>query len=288
MPRAAVFISENCYPPNEDDTLLIDALNLRGIDTSPVIWDAISYTNSYAFGVIRSTWDYVFKPNRYRAWLTATSQQMMLLNPLETVLWSLDKRYLLELALLGASVIPTCCVTHLTAEGLRRVADEMGWNDIVVKSVVSAGGRQVSRIRDWDAWTLAETLDKVGVSVPALVQPYVSGIEDGEYSLVYIGGDLSHGVIKRPSPGEFLVQEHYGGSVESATVPDNVAQVASDAVAALSVPWVYARVDVLVDENLGPCIVEIEMVEPDLFLRYSPGSSQRLALCLERQLTTHA
>jgi glutathione synthase/RimK-type ligase-like ATP-grasp enzyme len=283
MPRAAVFVSENCSPPNTDDALLLEALNARGVDASPVVWDAAPYSDSFTFGVIRSTWDYVFKSTQYRAWLAEASRQMTLLNPLETALWSLDKRYLFELERSGVSVIPMHCITQPSVEGLRRFATEAGWEDVVVKSVLSAGGRQVSRVNEWDDWIIAEALDKVGIELPILVQPYLSGIEEGEYSLVYIGGELSHAVTKRPAHGEFLVQEHYGGSVEVATVPSEVAQAADLAIAALTVPWVYARVDALVDERLGPRIVEIEMIEPDLFLRYAPGSAERLAYCLERE-----
>lgn len=279
MTRIAVFMSENCYPPNTDDALLVAALRDLGAEAVPSVWSAPK-AQHFDAGIVRSTWDYAWRASVFRGWLESTASTLRLFNPLPTLLWSMDKRYLLELEAGGASTIPTVLTCNPTAGSIRAAADTNGWSDIVMKSVVSAGGRQVARAIATDPPSIMAALEKTGVSSPVLVQPFVPEIDRGEYSLIFLDGAYSHAVLKTPASGAFLVQEHYGGSVKVTQPPADAIAVAERALDLVANPWIYARVDLVVGELSGPMVVEIELLEPDLFLRYADGSAERLAQAL--------
>lgn len=279
MPRVAVYLSSNCYPPNEDDALLLDALGEHGAVASPVIWNAPP-NGSFDAGIIRSTWDYAFHPHEFQEWLRRTDADATLFNPLPTLLWSMDKRYLLELERDGAPMIPTECIEAPTRDAVVAAARDRGWHDLVVKSVVSAGGRQIARASANDPGSIDAALAHVHTERPVLVQPFMPDIRTGEYSLIFLGDNYSHSVLKVPGPDTYLSQEHYGGSVAGAEPPARAIEIAGRALASTPHPWLYARVDVMVDETLGPLVVELELLEPDLFLRYEPGSEGVLARAL--------
>ncbi len=110
-----------------------------------------------------------------------------------------------------------------------------------------------------------------------MIQQYVEEIEsDGEWSLVYFGGTFSHAIRKRPSAGDFRVQVELGGTAEAAVPPDRVRAVADALMAALSTTPVIARVD-LIATRAGVLLMELELIEPELFLSFAPRSSRALA-----------
>jgi len=276
MTHVAVFMSENCYPPNADDALLVAAFRDLGAEASPVVWSDPP-AQHFDTGIVRSTWDYAWRSSVFRAWLESTAGTLRLFNPLSTLLWSMDKRYLLELEGSGASIVPTVCTSHPSVDNITAAARTKGWSDIVIKSVVSAGGRQVARAAAEDPSSIMTALEKTGVTSPVLIQPFVPEIDHGEYSLIFLDGAYSHAVLKMPAIDAFLVQEHYGGSVSVSLPPAEAIAVAEQALNLVGHPWIYARVDLVVGEHAGPMIVEIELLEPDLFLRYAPGSAEQLA-----------
>ncbi|HET6211998.1 MAG TPA: hypothetical protein VFE14_03890, partial [Micromonosporaceae bacterium] len=155
---------------------------------------------------------------------------------------------------------------------------------LVIKTVVSAGGRR--------AW-LAETPEQARAVLlreapnePALVQAYEPAIVDsGEYSAIFLAGELSHAVLKLPQRGEFRVQEHFGGRTEAVQGARWMAEYGRRVLDELPEVPGYARVDFVVDAAGEPKLMELELIEPDLFLRYAPESYSRLADLLLRSRT---
>jgi len=132
-----------------------------------------------------------------------------------------------------------------------------------------------------------ETLRALAAGVlvpPLLVQPFVEEVRSrGEWALVFIEGELTHAVLKRPGPGEFRVQGHLGGSAEAAAAPPGVAAVARRALAALPAPPLYARIDA-VEAAAGPLVMEAEVNEPGLFFNHAPAAAGRFAEALLRRI----
>ena len=268
-----LYVSRNALPPSEDDELLADALRRRGASVRVSVWDDPQESVG-ELGIVCSTWDYTTRFADFGAWLQDVDRRCTLLNPLPTLRRSLDKRYLLDLAQAEVPTVPTRLTSGRT-EDVRAVAVEEGWSEVVLKPLVSAGGRHVRRATPT---TLPDLPPPVaGAPEGWLVQPMLPAIAAGEHSCVFVGGTLTHTVLKRPEEGEFRVQAHYGGRTTVTTAPSATAEVAARTLQVLGAGHLYARVDVVVDPDRGPLVMEVEMVEPDLFLRLHHPAADQLA-----------
>ena len=272
-PDIAIYVSANCFPPSEDDQLLADAIGSLGLEAEVRIWDRPD-DDPARVSIVRSTWDYVPRIEQFSAWLQETAKSSRLMNPLEAQRLCLDKRYLLGMREAGVPVPPTELVE--TPDRIASVAEARGWTDVVVKGLLSSGGRQI--IRHQTRETHAPHFDG-----PFLVQPYLQGIQQGEYSCIGVAGEVSHCVVKHAAPGEFRVQDHYGGTVEAVPPPDDVVAVSLEALASLGVEHDYGRIDIVVHEGAA-MVMEVELVEPDLFLRCDHAAADRLAAAAARHL----
>ncbi len=274
VPSVSLYVSSNSLPPSEDEQQLAEALRRRDARVEIVVWDKPTSTGWSDLGIICSTWDYTSRFAEFNTWLEVADRHCTLVNPLRVVRRSLDKRYLLDLAEAGVPTVPTRLTSGAPGE-IRAAALEQGWDQVVLKPLVSAGGRQVRRATLDALPALPRPVD--GAPEGWLVQPLLPGIVDGEYSCIFVADELTHTVLKRAAAGEFRVQGNYGGRSSLASPPHEVLEVATRALHVLGPDHVYARVDVVVDPALGALIMKVELVEPDLFLRLSKNATERLA-----------
>jgi glutathione synthase/RimK-type ligase-like ATP-grasp enzyme len=199
------------------------------------------------------------------------------LNDSRLLRWNSDKRYLFELARLGVATIPTR-LAH--GSELARVLASMPGASVVVKPTISGGAWQTLRGEVGDD-AFAASVAQLPTALDYLVQPYLSEIAGaGEWSLLYFGGEYSHAVIKRPAAGDYRVQDEHGGRSEPA-VPDAATRAAAGrALAALAVAGhdvpAYARVDGVVSGGRF-VLMELELIEPSLFLAGQPQAAERFA-----------
>jgi glutathione synthase/RimK-type ligase-like ATP-grasp enzyme len=266
----------------DDDRALIPALAARGHTAEPVVWnDPTAAWERFGAVVLRSTWDYHLAPAAFLAWIDLlTARGVRLVNPADVVRWNVDKRYLLELERRGAAVVPTAHVTAGDAT-LAAVAGRAGWRDVVAKPAISATAH-----RTWRAAAPFTTEDEArfrDIATAwggALVQPFVPEIATaGEWSLVYFASRLSHAVLKRAKGGDFRVQSDFGGSWAAAAPPPAVVAAAEAVLAALPfapASCAYARVDGVVQDGAFR-LMELELVEPALFLGAAAGAVDRFA-----------
>ncbi len=255
-----------------DDAPLVAALARRGVAVSTPVWDdpGVDWP-AYDVVVIRSTWDYVPRRDEFVRW--AASVGARLRNPPEVVRWNTDKTYLRTLAGRGVPVVPT----EWLAPGEPVDLAVLGWPEVVVKPAISAGSRQTGRFLASDqaaAQALADT-----ISGTVMVQPYLTSVEDhGERSLMFFGGEFSHAVRRTPSLG-------FEGTVGAAEPARATAEEVAFAERALDAavpgaagrPLLYARVDLVRDATDALNLIELELVEPQLFLRFHPEPAERLA-----------
>ena len=197
-----------------------------------------------------------------------------MLNPPEVLAWNSHKGYLVEIAGAGVPVVPTRLVAAGEGAGLSAGERELA---LVVKPAVSSGSRGAERFGPGDPAAAAHLADLVAEG-DALVQPYVESVaEHGERSLIFLGGRLSHAVDKVPAPGDYRVQEMYGGRYRAHS-PTAAEQAAAERAlaAAPTAGLLYARVD-MVEGPDGPQVMELELIEPELFLGFDAGAPDRLA-----------
>lgn len=192
-------------------------------------------------------------------------------NPANVLRWNADKLYLGRLAARGAPVVPTRYVERLGEAALADAAAAFGTDRLIAKPQVSASAWQTIR------WSAGASLDG-GPAGPAMIQPYLPAIEaEGEISLIFFAGAFSHAIRKRPQPGDFRVQPEYDGIITPHDPPADELAAAMAALDAAGEDLLYARVDLVRDLGGRPVLMELELVEPDLYLQFSPSAGAAFA-----------
>ena len=191
-------------------------------------------------------------------------------NPAGVLIWNSDKRYLGRLAEAGAPIVPTVYTDAVTQDHIEAAFADFGAEAVIVKPAVSGGAYRTTRLRRGE--TLTETPHGT-----AMIQPYLTGLEtEGELSLLFFGGRFSHAIRKVAAKGDFRVQPDWGGEVTRAEPDDAEMAAAQAALAAIEEgPLLYARVDMVRDQENRPVIMELELLEPDLYLGYEAGAQAR-------------
>lgn len=275
-----------------DDRLLRDALVARGAEVDARPWDARVDWSSYHRMVLRSCWNFHHRPREFLLWVDEVKERHdgSLRNAPALVRWSVDKRYLQDLDAHGIAIVPTIWVSVGDGEevpNLDELIAAQGWTGgAVVKPAISATAHETWRVAADDRvshQTRFEALLAKSTS-GVMVQPFLPEIqEDGEWSLIFLGGDFSHAVVKRPADGDFRVQHDFGGTVErrepSVALIEDARAVLEAAARATNTgveEILYARVDGIV-RNRALLLMELEVIEPALFFSHAPGAAARMA-----------
>jgi glutathione synthase/RimK-type ligase-like ATP-grasp enzyme len=271
----------------EEDRLLASALRAHGIETVRVDWaDPTVDWGSFRAAVFRTTWDYHDRVDAFLGWLKDTEQKTALLNPPDLVRWNLDKRYLVELAHRGLPVIPTRILEVESAprplyEIIKTVQQETGWNEMILKPRISGGARLTFRVTPETANSVDSQLAGARERESFLLQPFLPSVLDqGEVTLVAFDGTVTHAIRKRAKPGDFRVQDDHGGTVHPHTATRAERAVAEAAFAALTPAPAYGRIDLVRGEDGTPRIMELELIEPELWLRFHPPAAHAFAQAL--------
>ncbi|MGH6633280.1 MAG: ATP-grasp domain-containing protein, partial [Sphingopyxis sp.] len=186
-------------------------------------------------------------------------------NPVPVLRWNSDKAYLGELGAKGVAVVPTVEVDALDDASLAEAMAELATDEVVIKPAISGGADGTHRIEP------GAPIPADALGVRRLVQPLMPGIlTEGEFSLFFFAGKFSHAIVKRPASGDFRVQEQFGGHEAPWDASDAAQTLAVAALAAAPAPPVYARADMVGDAAGKLHIMELELIEPSLFLHHAP------------------
>jgi len=270
----------------ESERLMLPHLAAAGVETEIVDWRSSDCDFSkFSLIVLRSCWDYHLRAAEFIDWLQRVAQATPVLNPIDAVLWNHSKFYLREVEALGIEIAPTVFVN-----GSDSIEPDV-WHEIkrcpksVVKPAISASAHK-TWLFDSAAVSSENELKSKMEAQPFLIQQFIPEIEtQGEISFIYIDGAYSHAVLKRPAAGDFRVQKEHGGSAELFH-PDSQLLVRANQIAA-TVPQVrnalYCRIDAVArDGNL--VLMELELIEPELFLGLAEGAAERFAEAIARRV----
>ncbi|MEO7068471.1 MAG: hypothetical protein ABI114_16295 [Rhodanobacter sp.] len=269
-----------------DDAHVATSLQRLGVQPVSCVWNDPSVDwSAFDAVLIRTIWDYFKHYAAFLGWLDRLDQLgIPTINNSALLRWNSDKRYLLQLAQRDVAIIPT---QLSRASELGHVLAARCGQQVVVKPTISGGAWHTLRGIAGD-----NAFDRAAVELPTeydyLVQPFVPEVvSDGEWSLLYFAGKFSHAVIKRPATGDYRVQGEHGGSVEPATPSASTLAAAERALAAVVAlghgDQAYARVDGVIHAGQF-LIMELELVEPFLFLTEHPQAAERLAQDIARRL----
>lgn len=269
--------------PDPESHLLLDALRDLGVSASVQPWGDEFAWHEAPLVVVRTPWDYFDARERFLEWARGVAAVTSLVNPIEVLEWNSHKGYLRALRGFGVPAIETAVLPQGAPADEQAAVLQAHSGEVVVKPAV--GGGAVGALRAHSEHAAArEHLAALLESGDALVQPLASAITThGEVSVVYFGGQFSHAVRKVPALGDYRVQAEYGGRVEQHTPSDAELAVAAAALARAPKATSYGRVD-LVSVDGRPAVMELEVIEPQLFLDRHPAAPRRFADELVREL----
>ncbi|MBN8721286.1 MAG: hypothetical protein J0M03_00045 [Acidobacteria bacterium] len=254
-----------------DDNLAFEPLQNLGYQVDIVPWQQTAVDwKKYAAVIIRTTWDYQNHLETFLQVLKQIESQTLLANPFEIAKWNADKIYLNDLQEKGAKIVPTIWVNSgFSLSQLQQWFKQLESDEIVIKPRVSATAQNTFWLkRSKEDQEDIENLNKIFENRPFMVQPFMKAIVDeGEYSLFYFNGEYSHAILKTPKTQDFRVQEEHGGIIQAIKPTSDLLKAGEEVLKHISRKLLYARVDFVRTENNEFALMELELIEPSLYLR---------------------
>ena len=276
---------KNQYIENvlKEDGLLIEALNNLGLKTIKKDWNDSKFNwNSTKTAVFRSTWDYFDKFSIFQNWLCQVQNKCALINSYEQIKWNLDKHYLQDLKNWGLPIPKSVFINKMSGTKLKDIATNMEWNHIVVKPTISGAAKNTFQLKDQEIENFQTKWIHLTNKEDFIVQEFQKNIiKSGEVAVMLFGGKYSHAVLKKAKKGDFRVQDDFGGTVETITPSKEIIDLAEKAIKKLKPTPLYCRVDVIINNQNKAVIIELELIEPELWFRFKITAADKLAIYIK-------
>lgn len=252
-----------------EGTDLLPYLKAKGLDITAEIWDDPNVNwAQYDIALLKTPWDYHRKIDSFKAWLDMLEALgVRLINDYSTVRWNLDKRYLKDVIADGFNVIPSVFMEKGWQGDLKAVFTQLNTSSIIIKPCISGGSKNTIIVKQGDVETAYTNVVNLLSEADFIAQPLMGEIANGEWSYVFIKGRHSHTILKKPKLGDFRVQQLYGGTIEPLTPTNAETAQAAAYVERYAKNCLYARIDGLM-VNGKFCLMELELIEPFLYLSY--------------------
>lgn len=265
------------------DRLYADALERCGYSVIGAPWEGPRDAFAGAAAVvIRATWGYYRTLQAFREWTEAMARTTRLFNSIGLIHWNLRKDYVGKLETAGIRV-PRSHIVACDAAVIEKVFAEEGWDRAVVKPATGASGHSVELLQRATLAGQVASLSPEARASGVVVQEFLPEIAEGELSLVYFDGAFSHAIRKRPPPGEFRSNSRYSPTRTAETPPKAVTEQGAACLAVLPEMPLYARIDgVMRGDTL--IVIEVEVLEPALFMEFDPPSAERFAAATVKRL----
>jgi len=273
-----------------DDELVIQPLFELGWQVSTLSWQQTDKSwSDFDIVIIRSTWDYWESVPEFLFTLEQINSQTRLANPLGLVRWNLEKTYLRDLARnSGIEIVPTMWADSLQAGSIEDFQDRLASKDIVIKPVVGANGDRVVRITPDKSLEYKKRVVESYRNSACMVQPFIPGVlTEGEYSLFFFNGVYSHAINKAPASGEFRSQEERGAQIRRCSPAGCLLNSAQKILGALDSTPLYARVDMVRGPTGGWLLMELELIEPSLYLRMAHDAATDFADAIDHWVSSN-
>lgn len=269
-----------------EDFLVQDALNSLGLKTKRLPWDDSNFDWSKTKSVLfRTTWDYFDRFDEFSEWLAQVSKQTTLFNSEIIIRWNIDKHYLQDLERNGVHIAQTYFIEQGSKTTLFELHEKLNWQETVLKPCVSGAARHTYKLNSSNISKYEDQFSKLITHEAMMLQPFQYNIvSEGELSLMVFNGQFTHAVLKKAKPGDFRVQDDFGGTVHE--YKPTIAEIAfaENAVKACPELPIYARVDIFTDNDGQIALSELELIEPELWFRHFPEAAQVLAKNLKAQI----
>ena len=262
-----------------EDKLVQTALEKKGLKVTKKDWADTEFdwtTTKYA--IFRTTWDYFERFDEFFSWLEKTKHKTTFINSTEIINWNIDKHYLQDLENKGINIAPTLFIETKEKITLKELFEKTNWTEAVIKPAISGAARHTYRINPANCKEQENIFKELISSESMLFQEFLTNITtEGEISLIMIGGKCTHTVKKIVKKGDFRVQDDHGGIVKKYEATSEEIKFAKKCIENCPFSPIYARVDIVYDNNNQPSLSELELIEPELWFRNNIKSAEMLA-----------
>lgn len=263
---------------NEDE-LLLKALEKKGLNVTRTNWDDSDFDwTETRFALFRTVWDYSERWDEFDHWFDQTAKLTKFINPAEQIRWNLDKHYLQDLADSGINIPPTVFLKKGSNKSLTDIFNEKGWQEAVLKPTISGGGRETYRVAKEQASTFEDKLKERLELEDMMLQEFQNNVvRKGEVSMMFAGSTITHAIIKNAKEGDFRVQDDFGGTVREYLPSKEEIGFAQKVLSSCKNQPILGRVDVIWDNQVLPALGELEIIEPEMWFRFSPIAADAVA-----------
>jgi len=269
-----------------EQELLKSAFEAQGLKVDITYWDNPTYewqeTKSVLF---RTIWDYFERFDEFWEWLEQVKTKTRLINSYELIKWNIDKHYLKDLSSWGIETVPTYFADKGCNMKLHEIAKRNQWKDLVIKPAISASAFKTYKILANEIQANEKLFNSLVQERNMLVQPYFETITQlGEASLMVLDGKFTHAILKKAQPGDFRVQDDFGGTVHNYIPTKAEINFAEEVFKTCKTKPVYGRVDIVWDNDKNFYLSELEILEPELWIRNYPKCAERIAEAVDKIL----
>lgn len=270
----------------KEENLIRDALQNNGLRVDVAYWDDVNYDWSKTkIALIRTTWDYYQHISKFISWIDKVSEQTTLVNSKKLLKWNLDKSYLFDLEKNGVRIVPTVIVKKNNFKTLIEITNEKQWNEIIIKPAISAAAYHTYRLKKEEFKNFENKFSDLVKNHDMLIQPFFASIlNQGEASLMLVNGHFTHSILKKAKAGDFRVQDDFGGMVYGYEASKNEINLAEKVFSSCDEIPLYGRVDIMWDDVGLPTVSELEIIEPEIWMRNYPKYAEYLADAINKTL----
>lgn len=269
-----------------EDNLVKSELEKLGLNVVRIDWADRDFDwNSTRCAVFRTTWDYFDRFPEFDAWLSRVKDKTMFINSIDQVRWNMDKKYLIDLKERGIQIVDTHVIYRGDARTLRELYEQMDYEDVVLKPTIAGAARHTYKLNPDNIDDHEEIFQTLIVEEDMMIQPYQYSITTkGEISMMVIAGEFTHAILKKAKPGDFRVQDDFGGTVHDYEPGFLEMEFAEKVVKACDPVPAYARVDMMWDNSGDFVLSELELIEPELWFRENMNAAKKLAREIQKRI----
>ena len=284
--KTALLSTDNLQNFFTYDKLLIEPMKKIGWIAEEISWrnENVNW-NDYDAVIVRSTWDYQNDSEKFIGVLEKINNVSHLENDLDLMKWNMNKNYLFDLEQKGIKIVDTIWEKNFNTNLAHEYFEKLDTDEIIIKPNISANADNTFRLTREKLNKNLEQLEKIFAVREFMVQPFLKNIiDEGEYSLFYFNGQFSHSVLKKPKENDFRVQEEHGGNIQPFKVASELILIAENIIKKLSTIPLYGRVDLVRDNQNQFALIELELIEPSLYLNKDDQSSLRFVKAFEEKI----
>lgn len=255
-----------------DDLLIKKYLLKSGFNVDIIAWEDSNDLSKYDAIIIRSIWGYEKQIIKFEEFLNKIPSSTKLINSRNIVNANYHKD--IQLHLLDKYNIPhiPTSIIDINCNNIEKQIKLLGYqNDFVIKPSISASGGHTYLISNNSSrhnvikYNQINTIyNNINIQTKLLIQPFYPQIDDGELSIVYINNMPVYALKRYPkvlnstSKVEYLPIEDV--DKKAILLGNKISKIKEYK------DNLYFRVDMLKINN-DYLIMEVELVEPDLFIR---------------------